>query len=105
VNFLYLKFPYLKMLGGKGFVDGKTGQYCATPYSRLNDLDGMGHTAHAEYESCTTWAASRFTITRQPTGARGRTEYALSTSKRLRTRVPAREVRAIPTAVPTKVGM
>ena len=38
----YLKFPYLKKVGWKGFVDGKdSGVYCATPLSRLNASDGM----------------------------------------------------------------
>ncbi len=38
----YLKFPYLKGVGWKGFVDGKdSGVYCATPLSRLNAADGM----------------------------------------------------------------
>lgn len=38
----YLKFPYLKALGWRGFVDGKeSGVYCATPLSRLNAADGM----------------------------------------------------------------
>ena len=38
----YLKFPYLKDVGWKGFVDGKdSGVYCATPLSRLNASDGM----------------------------------------------------------------
>ncbi len=38
----YLKFPYLKKVGWKGFVDGKaSGIYCATPLSRLNVADGM----------------------------------------------------------------
>ena len=38
----YLKFPYLKAVGWKGFVDGKdSGIYCATPLSRLNAADGM----------------------------------------------------------------
>jgi F420-non-reducing hydrogenase large subunit len=38
----YLKFPYLKGIGWKGFVDGKeSGVYCATPLSRLNAADGM----------------------------------------------------------------
>jgi F420-non-reducing hydrogenase large subunit len=37
-----LKFPYLKKIGWKGFVDGKdSGVYCATPLSRLNVSDGM----------------------------------------------------------------
>jgi F420-non-reducing hydrogenase large subunit len=38
----YLKFPYLKKVGWKGFVDGKdSGVYRATPLSRLNAADGM----------------------------------------------------------------
>ncbi len=48
----YLKFPYLKKVGWKGFVDGKdSGVYCATPLSRLNVADGMATPlAQAEYE-------------------------------------------------------
>ena len=48
----YLKFPYLKKIGWKGFVDGKdSGVYCATPLSRLNAADGMAtRLAQAEYE-------------------------------------------------------
>ena len=38
----YLKFPYLKNVGWKGFNDGiESGVYCATPLSRLNVSDGM----------------------------------------------------------------
>ncbi|MGD8806412.1 MAG: Ni/Fe hydrogenase subunit alpha [Chloroflexota bacterium] len=38
----YLKFPYLKKVGWKGFVDGNdSGVYMATPLSRLNAADGM----------------------------------------------------------------
>jgi F420-non-reducing hydrogenase large subunit len=38
----YLKFPYLKKVGWKGFVDGKdSGVYKCTPLSRLNASDGM----------------------------------------------------------------
>ncbi len=49
----YLKFPYLKKVGWKGFVDGKeSGVYCATPLSRLNAADGMATAlAQAEYEA------------------------------------------------------
>ncbi len=48
----YLKFPYLKKVGWKGFVDGQdSGIYHATPLSRLNASDGMATPlAHAEYE-------------------------------------------------------
>ena len=38
----YLKFPFLKKIGWKGFVEGKdSGVYRATPLSRLNAADGM----------------------------------------------------------------
>lgn len=48
----YLKFPYLKKVGWKGFVDGPdSGVYMATPLSRLNASDGMATPcAQAEYE-------------------------------------------------------
>ncbi len=48
----YLKFPYLKKVGWKGFVDGKdSGVYMATPLSRLNAADGMATPcAQEEYE-------------------------------------------------------
>lgn len=44
----YLKYPYLKAIGWKGFVDGPdSGMYAATPLSRLNAADGMA-TPHAQ---------------------------------------------------------
>lgn len=48
----YLKYPYLKKVGWKGFVDGKdSGVYRATPLSRLNASEGMATPlAQAEYE-------------------------------------------------------
>ncbi len=48
----YLKFPYLKKIGWKGFVDGKdSGVYMATPLSRLNASDGMATPlAQEQYE-------------------------------------------------------
>jgi len=48
----YMKFPYLKKVGWKGFVDGKdSGVFRATPLSRLNAADGMATPlAQAEYE-------------------------------------------------------
>jgi F420-non-reducing hydrogenase large subunit len=48
----YLKFPYLKKVGWKGFSDGEdSGVYKATPLSRLNAADGMATPlAQAEYE-------------------------------------------------------
>ena len=48
----YLKFPYLKQPGWKGFVDGPdSGVYRATPLSRINAATGMATPlAQAEYE-------------------------------------------------------
>jgi F420-non-reducing hydrogenase large subunit len=48
----YLKFPYLKQVGWKGFVDGNdSGVYMATPLSRLNASDGMATPlAQEQYE-------------------------------------------------------
>jgi F420-non-reducing hydrogenase large subunit len=49
----YLKFPYLKKIGWKGFVEGQdSGVYQATPLSRLNAADGMATPiAQKEYEA------------------------------------------------------
>lgn len=48
----YLKFPYLKKIGWKGFVDGKdSGIFMANPLARLNASDGMTTPgAQEEYE-------------------------------------------------------
>ncbi len=48
----YLKFPFLKQVGWKGFVEGKdSGIYRATPLSRLNAADGMATPlAQEQYE-------------------------------------------------------
>lgn len=51
-KYTYLKFPYLKSKGWKGFVDGQdSGVYKATPLSRLNVSDKMATPlAQAEFE-------------------------------------------------------
>ena len=48
----YVKFPYLKKIGWKGFIDGKdSGVFRTTPLSRLNASDGMATPlAQQEYE-------------------------------------------------------
>ena len=48
----YLKFPYLKKIGWKGFVDGQdSGIYHATPLARLNASEGMATPqAQKEYD-------------------------------------------------------
>ncbi len=59
----YLKFPYLKKVGWKGFVDGvESGVYRATPQSRLNVSRGMStplaQEAYEEYFETLTGDAS-----------------------------------------------
>ena len=51
-SYSYLKYPYLKKYGWKGFTEGaESGIYRATPLSRLNAADGMATPlAQAEYE-------------------------------------------------------
>ncbi len=51
-SYSYLKYPFLKKIGWKGFVDGMdSGVYKASPLSRLNVADGMATPlAQAEYE-------------------------------------------------------
>ncbi len=48
----YLKFPFIKKIGWKGFVDGKdSGVYRATPLARLNAAEGMATPlAQKEYQ-------------------------------------------------------
>jgi F420-non-reducing hydrogenase large subunit len=48
----YLKFPFLKKIGWKGFTEGKeSGVYRVSPLARLNAADGMATPlAQAEYE-------------------------------------------------------
>jgi F420-non-reducing hydrogenase large subunit len=48
----YIKFPYLKKIGWKGFVDGKdSGVFRVAPLARLNAADGMATLlAQEEYE-------------------------------------------------------
>jgi len=50
--FTYVKFPFLKKIGWKGFVDGKDSSiYRVAPLARLNTADGMSTpSAQAEYE-------------------------------------------------------
>jgi F420-non-reducing hydrogenase large subunit len=57
----YLKFPYLKSIGWKGFVDGKdSGVYAATPLARLNVADGMATPlAQEQFERFYTTLGSR----------------------------------------------
>lgn len=57
----YLKFPYLKAIGWKGFVEGNdSGVYVASPLSRLNVSDAMPTPrAQAEFERMYTTLGAR----------------------------------------------
>ncbi|EQB62468.1 MAG: Methyl-viologen-reducing hydrogenase subunit A [candidate division Zixibacteria bacterium RBG-1] len=105
-SWTYLKFPYLKKLGWKGFVDGQdSGVYRATPLSRLNAADGMATPlAQAEYE--------RFykTLGGKPVHATLATHWArvielMYAAERalelvVDPQITGREIRVIPTATP-----
>jgi F420-non-reducing hydrogenase large subunit len=60
----YLKFPYLRKIGWRGFTDGRdSGVYSATPLSRLNVADGMATPlAQEAYERFFATLAPRKTI-------------------------------------------
>jgi F420-non-reducing hydrogenase large subunit len=104
----YLKFPYLKQVGWKGFTDGiDSGVYRASPLSRLNAADGMATPlAQAEYE--------RFydTLGGKPVHATLATHwarliellYAAERSLELAQdpEITSTEVRTIPTEIPTE---
>lgn len=51
-SWTYMKFPFLKKVGWKGFTDGiDSGVYCASPLSRMNVSDGLTTPlAQAEFE-------------------------------------------------------
>jgi F420-non-reducing hydrogenase large subunit len=105
----YLKFPYLKQIGWKGFVDGPdSGVYRTSPLSRLNASDGMATPlAQAEYEKyfkfmggkpvhqtlATHWARLIETL------------YAAERALELATdpMITSKEVRTISTETPTEV--
>lgn len=75
----YLKFPYLKQKGWKGFVDGMdSGVYCATPLSRLNVADGMATPrAQEEFERFfSTFGSKRIDDRYEPVHHRMATHWA-----------------------------
>jgi F420-non-reducing hydrogenase large subunit len=104
----YLKFPYLKQVGWKGFVDGpESGVYRCTPLSRLNAADGMATPlAQEQYE--------RFydTLGGKPVHATLATHWArlieiLYAAERVielaeDPEITSPDVRAIPTGTPTE---
>lgn len=75
----YLKFPYLRQVGWKGFTDGnESGVYCATPLSRLNAADGMATPcAQENYEKMfTTLGSKKINDRYQPVHFRLATHWA-----------------------------
>lgn len=49
-SWTYLKFPYLREIGWRGFIDGiESGIYCATPLARLNVSDRLSTPKAQEY--------------------------------------------------------
>jgi F420-non-reducing hydrogenase large subunit len=104
----YLKFPYLKKVGWKGFVEGQgSGVYRATPLSRLNVADGMATPlAQAEYERMYE------TLGGKPSHATLATHWArvielLAATERAMELVrdpdiTGTKIRAVPTQVPTE---
>jgi F420-non-reducing hydrogenase large subunit len=110
----YLKFPYLKRVGWKGFVDGKdSGVYCATPLSRLNAADGMATPkAQAEYERFFATLAPANGGPKRMVHQRLATHWArlvemLYAAERLvelatDPEITSDDIRAVPTATPTE---
>jgi F420-non-reducing hydrogenase large subunit len=104
----YLKFPFLKNVGWKGFAEGnESGVYRATPLSRLNAADGMATPlAQAEYEKMyDTLGGKPVHATLATHWARViellyATERALELVRDLE--ITGEKIRTIPTAVPTE---
>jgi F420-non-reducing hydrogenase large subunit len=75
----YMKFPYLRQVGWKGFVDGpESGVYCATPLARLNVSDGLATPLAQEHfeEFCTTFGSNKIDGRYQPVHHRLATHWA-----------------------------
>jgi F420-non-reducing hydrogenase large subunit len=104
----YLKYPYLKRVGWKGFVDGPdSGVYRATPLARLNAADGMATPkAQAAYERMyQTMGGKPVHATLATHWARViELMYAAERTLELATDpgITSTEIRTIPSAVPTE---
>ena len=110
----YLKFPYLRRIGWKGFVDGRdSGVYCVGPLGRLNAATGMATPRAQEaferfYGTLAPPVDGRRTLVHQ----RGATHWArlielLYAAERMLELVADPEitsdnVRTVPTATPTE---
>jgi F420-non-reducing hydrogenase large subunit len=110
----YLKFPYLKQIGWKGFVDGKdSGVYCVGPLGRLNAANGIATPrAQEAYERYFATLSSTVDGRRQPVHLRGASHWArliemLYAAERMielvnDEEITSTDVRAVPTATPTE---
>ena len=75
----YLKYPFIKKIGWKGFVDGKdSGVYAATPLSRLNVSDRMATPRAQEHfeRMYETFGSKKTNGRRQPVHYRLATHWA-----------------------------
>jgi F420-non-reducing hydrogenase large subunit len=110
----YLKFPYLRQVGWRGFVDGKeSGIYCVGPLGRLNAADGMA-TPRAEeaYERFYATLAPPVDGHRALVHQRGASHWArliemLYAAERMLEivadpEITSDDVRAVPTETPTE---
>jgi F420-non-reducing hydrogenase large subunit len=110
----YLKFPYLRRIGWKGFVDGKdSGVYCVGPLGRLNAAAGMATSrAQEAYERFYATLAPATDGRRQLVHQRGATHWArlielLSAAERVvelaaDPEITSDDVRAVPTQAPSE---
>lgn len=104
----YLKFPYLKQIGWKGFVDGEdSGMYRASPLSRLNASDGMATPlAQVEYDKFFETMGGKPVHSTLATHWARLIEilYAAERTLELATdaEITSKEVRTIPTETPTE---
>ncbi|HEX6129534.1 MAG TPA: Ni/Fe hydrogenase subunit alpha [Candidatus Limnocylindria bacterium] len=110
----YLKFPYLRRIGWKGFVDGKdSGVYCVGPLGRLNAASGMATPrAHEAFERFYATLAPPEAGIRRLVHQRGATHWArlielLYAAERMLElvadpEITSDDVRAVPTGAPTE---
>jgi F420-non-reducing hydrogenase large subunit len=110
----YLKFPYLRRIGWKGFVDGKdSGVYCVGPLGRLNAATGMATSrAHEAFERFYATLAPPEDGRRRLVHQRGATHWArlielLYAAERMLElvadpEITSDDVRAMPTQAPTE---
>jgi len=102
----YVKIPFLKKVGWKGFTDGKdSGIFRATPLSRLNAADGMATPlAQAEYERFYSTLGGKPVHQTLATHWARLVELLYATERLLELsrdpEITSPEIRTIPTAVP-----